>query len=116
MSRFEENSVLIKAPIDPKKENQYQINDAIELGIEEDVVVKASLFIYLFPLVLLLVFSGVAHTILNNELITFISGFMGLLAGGLLIQRVSKSHERDKRFHPFVIDEELISICEVITK
>ena len=80
------------------------IGDTVNIGIPNHVVVNLSLFIYLLPLLLMIVFSGLAHTYLLNELVTMSMGGCGLLLGGIFIRVHAFYSQNDRRLQPILID------------
>jgi sigma-E factor negative regulatory protein RseC len=96
--------VHLKVLLNGRKANNFELNDQVEIAIPNDVVVKNSLWIYLFPLVLLLVISGIAHTFFANELVSISFGLAGLFLGGLVIRWHANVHRDDIRQHPVLLD------------
>jgi sigma-E factor negative regulatory protein RseC len=83
----------------------YKINDQVTLAIPEDVVVNGSLFVYLLPLCTMIVFSGFAHTLLNSEIASVLSGISGFFLGGLLIRYHSVLSKHNPRLQPVLLLE-----------
>jgi sigma-E factor negative regulatory protein RseC len=96
--------VHLKVLLNGRNASDYQLNDQVNIVIPNDVVVKNSLLIYLFPLVLLLVISGIAHTYFANELVSIGFGLAGLFLGGLVIRWYTNVHRDDLRQHPVLLD------------
>lgn len=88
--------------------NSYRVNDSVTIGIPDDVVVKGSLFVYLVPVILMIVFSGIAHTTINNELIVIALGVVGLLVGSLLVRWHANVYRNDPRMQPQLINKNLM--------
>ncbi len=85
--------------------DSYKVNDNVIIGIPDDIVVKGSLFVYLIPLFLMLVFAGIAHTYFLHEAISIAAGVIGFMLGGFLIKKHACSHRDDERYHPVLIDD-----------
>jgi len=96
--------VYMRVLLEGRASTDYHVDDSITIGIPNDVVLKSSLFIYLAPLLLMIVFAGVAHTMINNEGLSIFSGVFGLVVGGGLIRYHSVIAKDDPRFQPVLID------------
>jgi sigma-E factor negative regulatory protein RseC len=104
LHRLGAKPVHLKVLLNGKKSDHYQLNDYVDIAIPEDIVVKNSLWIYLFPLILMLVISGIAHTYLSNELLSIVMGIAGLLLGGLVIRLHANKYHDDVKQHPVLLD------------
>ena len=86
----------------------YQVNDNVTIGIPDDVIVKGSLLVYFIPLLLMIVFAGIAHTYsidrqLTSEVLPAFSGIVGLFVGGAIVRFHAHCHRNDKRLQPVII-------------
>ena len=81
----------------------YTIGEDVAIGIPEDVVVKGSLFIYLCPLLGLLLSAGLVEYWFARELLTTCAGIMGLVFGGLLVRLVSSLLNDRRSLQPVVL-------------
>ncbi len=106
LSKITGQSMQLRVLVNPEDINRYQIGGHVVLGIPEGVVVKASLFVYLLPLLLMMVFSGFAHTLAANEAVSVLSGLAGLLLGGLCIHFHSNYCKNDSTLQPIVLEQE----------
>ena len=87
----------------------YQVNDNVTIGIPDDVIVTGSLFVYFVPLLLMIVFAGIAHTYnierqLTGELLPALAGIVGLFVGGAMVRLHAYYRRNDKRLQPVIID------------
>lgn len=85
------------------KAPDYHINDEVTIGVPEHTIVKNSLFIYLLPLFLMIVFSGIAHTFFNNEAISIGFGLLGLLFSAVLIRYHASVNADNPDLQPVLI-------------
>lgn len=84
---------------------EYALGDTVTIGIPDNIVVLGSLFIYLLPLVLMIAFSGVAHTLIANEMVSLTAGIMGFVSGGVVIRYHSNKSKNNPNFQPVLISE-----------
>lgn len=96
-------TAFLRVPLHGFGANSFVLNQDVEIGIPEDVIVKGSVFFYLLPLILLLVFSGFAH-IYTTEVGSILFGILGLIIGGLIIRFHSYYFRNDKHHQPFIVD------------
>jgi len=94
----------LRVLLDQRKPSDFAIDDEVQIGIPDDIIVKSSLFAYIVPIILLVVFASVAQQFFTNELYVVASGFLGLLLGGVFIQIFSRLHRHDSRYQPVLID------------
>lgn len=66
------------------KTMEVAVGDEVVLGLSETAFVKQLLLAYFPPLLLMIVFAGVAHSINLNDVEQTISGVVGLLIGFVL--------------------------------
>jgi sigma-E factor negative regulatory protein RseC len=103
LSKIGVASANVKALIGKNDSSNYVVGDVVTIGIPENIVVNSSLLIYCLPLVMMMVFSGVAHTFLMNDGVMIVMGLLGLLFGGLLVRLYSKSIGNNPDYQPIVM-------------
>ena len=96
----------LRVLLSDKKSNAYHIDQSVIIGLPENIVVSTSVFLYLFPLCLMLFFSAFAHHYFANELLSILMAVAGLCLGGLVIRFYSYKYQFDKRFQPIIVDQE----------
>lgn len=69
-----------------RQNQEVSLGDQVTLGIPEDSLIKASLFCYLMPMLLLILGATAGH-LLINELFSILGGLLGLVTGFLLVKR-----------------------------
>ncbi len=84
---------------------RYRLGDEIQLGIPENVVVKGSLFVYLLPLLFMIVGSGFADYWFASEGLSVLGAFLGLVLGGLLVRWRAQRTRFDPRLQPVLLDQ-----------
>ena len=100
------SSVNIKAIFGTNNTNHYSVGDSVTIGIPENIIVLNSLFIYCFPLLLMIVFSGIAHMYLLGDVYSIVAGGLGMFLGGVMIRYHSKRVKHNPNYQPVVLDKE----------
>ncbi|WP_299180519.1 SoxR reducing system RseC family protein [uncultured Neptuniibacter sp.] len=78
-------------------------NDRVLLGIEEGAFLKATLFIYLFPIFCMFLGALGAQFIFVSELSVILVSFLSLAASFLIVRYVSRSVFRSCKYQPTLI-------------
>ena len=76
------------------------IGDEVTIGIPEDVVVTASLLVYLLPLLLSLFGLWLAAS--GNDVVSILGAAAGLLSGALLVSLYSDKTRHNPRLNPIL--------------
>ena len=107
LSKIGAHSANIKAVFDKNDKSSYSVGDIVVIGIPENIIVTSSLLIYCLPLLLIIVFSGIAHTYIgSNDVYTTIAGFFGLLVGGLFVRFFGQAVQHNTDYQPIVLDRQ----------
>lgn len=86
-----------------------EIGDQVRLGVDEGILVRASLAAYLVPLLFMIVFSMAGEFFASKllgqhtELPTALSGMAGLAAGLFWLTRHSRKFCHDNRYQPVIL-------------
>lgn len=88
----------------------YRIGERIDIGIPDNVVVKGSLFIYLLPLLGLILSACLVDYWFHREVFTIGAAVVGLLGGGLVVRAISVLFINESRFQPRVLERGLRSV------
>ncbi|ROQ20604.1 MULTISPECIES: SoxR reducing system RseC family protein [Marinimicrobium] len=83
----------------------YRIDQEIQIGVPESVVVNGSLFVYLTPLFGMLAGAGVAQQLWASDGLSAIGALVGLLAGGALVRWRAHQTRYDRRLQPVLLDD-----------
>lgn len=86
-----------------RSDRPYTVGDELNIGIVEQNLIKASLLIYLLPLLLMLLFAGIAQQVFSHDGITIACSFVGILLG-LFIARFFQSYWIS-RWQPIVLNK-----------
>jgi sigma-E factor negative regulatory protein RseC len=104
MSKLSGHTSYLWVLLEGRDPENYQLGDEIHLGVPEDVVVKGSLFVYLLPLLLMILGSGLANAFFAHEGLSVLGGLIGLVAGGLLVRWRAHQTRHDPRLQPVLLD------------
>jgi len=77
--------------------------DAVVLGVDEALLLKSALLVYLFPLLGLFALALLAARLGLGEPIIIVAGLAGFLLAWLLVRRVSRRHADDPAMQPVVL-------------
>lgn len=105
MAKWGAQASYIWVLLEGRNSNDYHIGDEIQIGIPEDVVVKASMLAYVMPLVLMLLMTIAAHLLFNHEALTALGALLGLVLGGFILRWHSQRSRYDPRLQPILVDE-----------
>lgn len=92
-----------------------QQGDVVILGLQESVLIKSTLLMYLFPL--LMMFGGAVFVLILNSFSgialgqgwVIASSFCWLILAFLYINRVSRLHQHDRRYQPMILRKASLS-------
>lgn len=102
----------VLARISDGKANQVLVNNSLNLkvgeevliGIPEDLLIKASLVVYLLPLVVMIIAASVIEKwIAPGDGWVAFAGLIGLVFGFLMVKLYSHFNKNDQRFCPKMI-------------
>jgi len=83
-----------------------QVGDQVVIGLGDSVLLKASLVLYLMPLILMFgmaaLFSFASQA--DGDISSVAGAILGLSAGLWLARRYGRRHNRDSLFHPRVLE------------
>lgn len=100
----------LRVLLQDKPASEISIDDEVLIGIPDDIIVKSSLFAYLVPIALLLLFSSIAQQFFAQELYVILLGLLGLLLGGVCIKFFSYWHRHNSRYQPVLLGAQKIDM------
>lgn len=104
LSKLAGKTTRIRVLLNKQSKQHYSLGQSVTIGIPEDVIVLASLLVYLLPVLGALV--GVAFVGTSGGDLQGITGALsGLLLGGLLVRLYSKKSRNDLRYNPVLVEE-----------
>ena len=105
MNKWDGHTAYVWVLLEGRSPVNYQPGDEIQIGIPEDVIAKSSLIAYVIPVLALVITTSIAHAQFANEAITIISGFAGLLSGGLIVRWHSWRNRHNPELQPILVDD-----------
>lgn len=105
LNQWDGHTSYIWVLLDGRDSKFYQLGDEIQIGIPEEVIAKGSLLVYVVPVLLLVIATTIAHSLLANELITTLGGLTGLLVGGLIVRWHSWRNRHNRDMQPVLVDD-----------
>lgn len=92
-----------------------EVGDEVLIGIAEELLVKASVMVYLLPLiVMIMAASAVEKWLVPGDGWVALAGIIGLAFGFLLVKLYSLSHKSDPKFCPKMIRKKDIQSTQTI--
>lgn len=104
LSKWTGKTVRIPVLLEGRSPTQYSLHDEIEVGVPENVVAGGSLFVYLTPLVFLVLGALALQWCFASELASILGALIGLVVGGFLVRWHSDANQFDARLQPVIID------------
>ena len=105
INKWDGHTAYIWVLLEGRNPSNYQLGDEIQIGIPEEVVAKGAMLVYMVPLITLLLATTLAHHQFANEGITTLSGFAGLLLGGLIVRWHSWRNRLNGDLQPVLVDD-----------
>ena len=104
LSKIGIKPTYIRVLLEGRDAAHYKVDSSVTIGIPNDIILKSSLFVYFTPILLMLVFAGIAHTTMNSEGLSILGGLLGFLVGGGVIRYHSRISKDNPRLQPVLID------------
>jgi sigma-E factor negative regulatory protein RseC len=105
MAKLSGHTSYLRVLLQGRDSSDYQLGDEVQIGVPEAVVANGSLFVYLLPLLSMLLFSGFAHWQLGQEPLTIFAALVGLVAGGLVVRWRAYQTRNDSHLQPVLVDD-----------
>ncbi len=104
LSRFGARANYLRVLLDGRNAQHYRVNESVNIGIPEDVIVKGSLFVYLLPLLFMLVFAGIGHHYFEKEWVSILASLAGLAIGGGVVKLHALYHRNNPKMQPVLLE------------
>jgi sigma-E factor negative regulatory protein RseC len=105
INKWDGHTAYIWVLLEGRNPADYQLGDEIQIGIPEEVIVKGAMLVYMVPLITLLLATAFAHHQFAHEGISTLSGFAGLLLGGLIVRWHSWRNRLNSDLQPVLVDD-----------
>lgn len=104
LSKLAGKTTSIRVLLNNQPQQNFSIGQSVTIGIPEDVIVLASLLVYLLP-----IFGAVAGAAIvgingGGDLQSISGALTGLLLGGWLVRLHSQKSRNDLRYNPILVD------------
>ena len=105
LSRLAGKTTSIRVLLGSQGQEKFSVGQSVTIGIPEDVIVLASMLVYLLP-----IFGAVAGSAVigvyggGGDVQSICGALAGLVAGGWLVRLHSKRSRNDTRFNPVLVD------------
>lgn len=104
MAKLSGHTSYLRVLLQGRDAAQYHLGEEVQIGVPEDVIANGSLFVYLVPLIAMLLCSGLAEWQFAHEGLTILAGLIGLISGGVVIKWRAYQTRDDSRLQPVLID------------
>ena len=100
-------SHIFQVDADKQTTQHLSLHDTVEVGIDESLLLRGSLFLYLFPLATMLAGSLVTSWLnpASPEWLLLVMAFVGLGAGLLVVAIQSRRQQQQKKYRPTLCTE-----------
>lgn len=105
INKWDGHTTYIWVLLEGRNPANYQVGDEIQIGIPEEIIARGALIVYMVPLITLIIATAISHHQFAHEGITTLSGFAGLLLGGLLVRWHSWRQRLDSSVQPVLVDD-----------
>lgn len=105
MARLMGHTSYLWVLLEGRDSADYRMGQEIQIGVPETVVVKGSLFVYLVPLLAMLLGAALAQGLTGSDGWSALGALGGLIGGGLLVRWRAEQTRHDPRLQPVLLDE-----------
>ena len=106
LQRYLQTTQYLRIAVKSGEEAGYRIGDELELGLDEGVMVRGSLVLYLVPLLGLLVGAGLGYQ--GGEFLSILFGGAGMLAAACAVRWHANRNRFNPDYHPVILDRSAI--------
>lgn len=105
MSRLMGHTSYLWVLLEGRNSEDYRLGEEIQIGVPETVVVRGSLFVYLVPLLAMILGAGLAQQWWGSDGLSALGALLGLLSGGALVRWRAHQTRHDRRLQPVLLDD-----------
>ena len=95
----------LRVLLEGRNASAFHVDDTVEIGIPEEVVVKGSLFVYLVPLFLMILGAWAGQSLFGVDSAAMLGAVAGLLGGGLLVRLRAQQTRNDPSLQPVLVSD-----------
>jgi len=104
LARWLSRNHYLKVSLDGRNVSDFSVNDTVQIGIPENVVVVSALLVYCLPLFGMLFGASVGQTLFNHDLAAISFGVIGLLVGAVIVRLFSYRQRNNLKLRPVILD------------
>ena len=87
-----------------RKASSFEVGASIDVGIPENIVALGAVFVYVLPLLMLVLGASVGQFLFAAELASVLGAVLGAASGALAVRWHAARYRNDPRFQPVVVD------------
>jgi sigma-E factor negative regulatory protein RseC len=114
LSKLAGKTTSIRVLLNNQSREKLSVGQSVTIGIPEDVIVLASLLVYLLPIIGAVGGAAVASYAGGGDLTSISGALAGLLSGGLLVRMHSRKSQNDLRYNPILVSNNIDSEAAII--
>lgn len=107
LQRYLQTSQYLRIEIGEDDGASYQVGSELELGLDEGVMVRGSMLLYVLPLFGLLLGAGLGYN-LGGEASSVLLGVLGMLVAGVAVRLHANKNRFNPDYHPVILDQSAI--------
>jgi sigma-E factor negative regulatory protein RseC len=113
LSQFAANTSRLWVLLDGRDAEHYREGDEVRIGIPQDALVINALFIYMVPLVGMMLATMLAHQQALSDASSALCALGGLMLGGFVVRWRTHHNRFDNRLQPIVVgDQQTLQLLE----
>ena len=114
LSKLAGKTTSIRVLLNNQSREKLSVGQSVTIGIPEDVIVLASLLVYLLPIIGAVGGAAVASYAGGGDLTSISGALAGLLSGGFLVRMHSRKSRNDLRYNPILVSNNIDSEAAII--
>jgi len=104
LAKFGASASRLWVLLDGRNPNHFTVGDEVQIGVPEEVIATGSLFVYILPLLTMIVATLAAHSAQLSDGLTALCALLGLLVGAAIVRWCSHLIRFDSRLQPVLVD------------
>ena len=104
LARWMSRSHYLKVSLDGRDPKQFSINDHVDIGVPENVVVVSSLLVYCLPLIGMILGAGLGQSEFGSDSAAAAGALLGLALGAALVRTYTWLERGNRRLRPVIME------------
>ncbi|MES2824285.1 MAG: SoxR reducing system RseC family protein [Pseudomonadota bacterium] len=114
LTKFDASTSQLWVWVDGRNAEGYRVGDEVRIGIPEDVIARSALFIYMVPLIGMVLATMLAHQQALSDGASTLWAAGGLMLGGFVVRWHAHNTRFDNRLQPVLVeDQQILQVLEV---